>query len=214
MSRIVLVVREPSHALAWRDALVGGGHQVIAVTNAARSARTLLTQQLPHLVVCELRLIDGTALAMIQWLAALPQRPTILAVVRDDADALLLEALRAGADNLCRPGTDHAALLAAVEQTLRGETALSTPLAHALLDHFERMRTPRAHALSLADEQSPLQLLASQRELLMRLAAGYRIDQVAEACGVSVRELGQRLRAIVRKMQWDVRAGSLTLQLA
>jgi len=214
MSRIVLIVREPAHALAWRDTLVAGGHEVIAVTNAARSARTLLTQQLPQLVVCELRLIDGTALAMIQWLAALPQRPSILAVARDDADALLLEALRVGADNLCRPGTDHAALLAAVDQTLRGETALSTPLAHALLDHFERMRTPRTHGLSLADEQSPLQLLAPQRELLMRLAAGYRIDQVAEACGVSARELGQRLRAIVRKMQWDVRAGTLTLQLA
>jgi ATP-dependent RNA circularization protein (DNA/RNA ligase family) len=48
----------------------------------------------------------------------------------------------------------------------------------------------------------------------MRLAAGYRLEQVAAACRVSAGELGQRLRAIVRKLQWDVRAGSLTLQLA
>jgi hypothetical protein len=37
---------------------------------------------------------------------------------------------------------------------------------------------------------------------------------VAAACRVSAGELGQRLRAIVRKLQWDVRAGSLTLRLA
>ena len=214
MSRIVLVVREPALALAWRGVLAAGGHEVVAVTNAARSARGLLSQHQPHLVLCELRLVDGTALAMIQWLATLPQRPLILGVAADEGDALLVQALRAGADNACVAHAHAESLLTTVNQTLHGETALSTPLAHALLDHFERMRTPRAHALSIGDEQSPLQLEPAQRDLLMRLAAGYRLDQVAAACRVSAAELGRRLRAIVRKLQWDVRAGSLTLQLA
>jgi len=214
MSRIVLVVREPALALAWRDVLAAGGHEVVAVTNAARSARGLLSQHQPHLVLCELRLVDGTALAMIQWLATLPQRPLILGVAADEGDALLVQALRGGADNACIAHAQAESLLTTVNQTLRGETELSTPLAHALLDHFERMRTPRAHALSIGDEQSPLQLEPAQRDLLMRLAAGYRLDQVAAACRVSAAELGRRLRAIVRKLQWDVRAGSLTLQLA
>ena len=214
MSRIVLVVREPSLALAWRDCLVAGGHEVVAVSNAARSARTLLAQHLPQLVLCELRLIDGTALAMIQWLAALPQRPLVVAVGIDDNDTLLLEALRAGADNLGVTPRDGAALLATVDATLAGETIVSTRQAHALLDHFESARTPRLAAMSIGDEQSPLQLEPAQRELLMRLAAGYRIEQVAAACQTTPRTLGQRLRTIVRKLQWDVRAGALTLQLA
>ena len=214
MSRIVLVVREPSLALAWRDSLVAGGHEVVAVSNAARSARTLLAQHLPQLVLCELRLIDGTALAMIQWLAALPQRPLVVAVGIDDNDTLLLEALRAGADNLGVAPHDGAALLATVDATLAGETIVSTRQAHALLDHFERARTPRLAAMSIGDEKSPLQLEPAQRELLMRLAAGYRIEQVAAACQTTPRTLGQRLRTIVRKLQWDVRAGALTLQLA
>jgi len=214
MSRIVLVVREPAQALAWRSVLAAGTHEVVAVTNAARSARGLLSQHQPHLVLCELRLIDGTALAMVQWLATLPQRPLIVAVAQDENDALLMEALRAGADNPCIASAGAESLLDTVNQTLRGETALSTPMAHALLDHFERMRVPRAHALSVGDEQSPLQLEPSQRELLLRLAAGYRLEQVAAACRVSAGELGRRLRAIVRKLQWDVRAGSLTLKLA
>lgn len=214
MSRIVLVVREPAQALAWRDVLAAGCHEVVAVTNAARSARALLTQHQPQLVLCDMRLLDGTALAMIQWLATLPQRPLMVAVVDHDQDALMVEALRAGADNLIVRDAHPSVLLQIIEQTLRGETALSTPLAHALLDHFERARMPRRHALSIGDEQNPLQLEPAQRDLLMRLAAGYRLDQVAAACRVSAGEVGRRLRAIVRKLQWDVRAGSLNLELA
>ena len=215
MSRIVLVVREPAQALAWRNVLAAGCHEVVAVTNAARSARGLLTQHQPQLVLCELRLSDGTALAMIQWLATLPQRPLIVAVADNDSQPLMVEALRAGADNVCVRAAHAETLLTLIDQTLRGETALSTSLAHALLDHFERARMPRHHALlSIGDEQSPLQLEPVQRDLLMRLAAGYRSDQVAAACRMPAGELGRRLRAIVRKLQWDVRAGSLTLQLA
>jgi len=212
MSRIFLVVREPALALAWRGMLVAGGHEVVAVTNAARSARALLAQHQPHLVLCDARLVDGTALAMIEWLAVLPRRPLIVAVGAEEGDPLMLPALRAGADNVCVVRSPQS-LLDIVDQTLRGETALSTPMAHALLDHFERTRA-RAHALSVGEEQSPLHLEPAQRDLLMRLAAGYRADQVAAACRMSAGELGRRLRAIVRKLQWDVRAGSLTLQLA
>jgi DNA-binding NarL/FixJ family response regulator len=212
MSRIVLVAREPAQALQWRGELVAGGvHEVVAVTNAARSAQALLQQHRPQLVVCDLRLIDGTALAMIHWLAAQPQRPLIVAVAHDEAEPLLLEALRAGADNACIAAGP---LRACVDQTLRGETTLSAPIARALLDHFERSHAQLARRRSVDEEQGALELEAPQRELLMRLAAGYRMEQLAQAQTVAPRVLGQRLRAVVRKLQWDVRAGALTLQLS
>jgi DNA-binding NarL/FixJ family response regulator len=216
MSRIVLVARNPELALQWRSALaVGGTHEVVAVTNGARSAQALLQQHRPHVVVCDLRLIDGTALAMIQWLALQPHRPLIVAVAREESEPLLLEALRAGADNLCVAGDDGATAMAAcVEQTLRGETALTAPIARALLEHFERSHALLGRHRRPSDEQGALELEAPQRELLMRLAAGYNVEQLAQAQTVATRVLGQRLRAVVRKLQWDVRAGSLTLQLS
>jgi DNA-binding NarL/FixJ family response regulator len=216
MSRIVLVVREPELALQWRSALAAGGvHEVVAVTNGARSAQALLQQHRPQVVVCDLRLIDGTALAMIQWLSMQPQRPLIIAVAREESEPLLLEALRAGADNVCVSGADDAlALAASVEQTLRGETALTAPLARALLEHFERSHAQLGRHRLPGDEQGVLELETAQRELLMRLAAGYDVEQLARAQTVATRMLGQRLRAVVRKLQWDVRAGSLTLQLS
>jgi DNA-binding NarL/FixJ family response regulator len=212
MSRIVLVARDPVLALQWRSEL-SGAHEVVAVTNGARSAQALLQQHRPHVVVCDLRLIDGTALAMIQWLALQPQRPLVVALSRDASEPLLLEALRAGADNLCV--LDEASTLAAcVEQTLRGETALTAPLARALLDHFERSHAHGARHRRAGEELGVLELELAQRELLMRLAAGYDVEQLAQAQTVATRVLGQRLRAIVRKLQWDARAGSLTLQMS
>lgn len=214
MSRIVLVAREPELALQWRSALtLGGAHEVVAVTNGARSAQALLQQHRPQLVVCDLRLIDGTALAMIQWLAQQPQRPLIVAVAREASEPLLLEALRAGADNLCVLAESASTPAVCVEQTLRGETALTAPIARALLEHFERGQALLNRHRRPGDEQGALELEGPQRELLMRLAAGYRVEQLAEAQTLAPRVLGQRLRAIVRKLQWDVRAGSLTLQL-
>jgi DNA-binding NarL/FixJ family response regulator len=212
MSRIVLVARDPVLALQWRSELAGA-HEVVALTNGARSALALLQQHRPHVVVCDLRLIDGTALAMIQWLALQPQRPLVVAVARDASEPLLLEALRAGADNLCVLD-DASTLAACVEQTLRGETALTAPLARALLDHFERSHAHSARHRGAGEELGVLELELAQRELLMRLAAGYDVQQLAQAQTVATRVLGQRLRAIVRKLQWDARAGSLTLQMS
>ena len=157
MSRIVLVAREPAQALQWRSALAAGGaHEVVAVTNGARSAQALLHQHRPQLLVCDLRLIDGTALAMIQWLGLQPQRPLIVAVARGDAEPLLLEALRAGADNLCVANDVESKLLPCVEQTLRGETALTGPLARALLEHFERSHAQVARHRRPGDDQGAL----------------------------------------------------------
>jgi DNA-binding NarL/FixJ family response regulator len=212
MSRIVLVARDPALALQWRGEL-GATHDVVAVTNSARSAQALLLQHRPQLVVCDLRLIDGTALAMIQWLALQTPRPLIVAVAQGDTEPLLLEALRAGADSLCVLGSAASVLSPCVSQALRGETALTPQIARALFDHFERSHALQSRWHSVGGEQSPLQLEPPQRELLMRLAAGYGVEQLAQAQCVNPRVLGERLRAVVRKLQWDVRAGSLSLQL-
>lgn len=212
MSRIVVLARDPATAQQWRGELVAvGGHEVVAVGASSLSARALLELHKPAVVVCELRLADGTALAMIQWLALQPQRPLIVGVAHDEAEPLLYQALRSGADNVCGAGGTPGALAVCVNQTLRGETGLTQPIARALLEHFEQLHAQLTH--TVGDEQSPLQLEPPQRELLMKLAVGYRIDQIAQAQQLSSRALGQRLRAIVGKLQWDLRAGALALSL-
>ena len=61
---------------------------------------------------------------------------------------------------------------------------------------------------------NPLALTADERLLLRQLAIGQRLADVARYEKQRPRELSAKVRAIYRKMQWDLRAGDLTLQAA
>lgn len=216
VSQVVLVTRDPQQAMQWRAHLTAGGqHEVVAITNSARSARALLAQHHPRLVVCDLRLLDGTAMAMVQSLASEPdsQRPCIVVVAPTDSDPLLLEALRSGADNYHVPATNGQSLADCVRRTLHGESLITAPVGRALLDHFDRHARQRGEWTPIDEVQSPLRLSPPERDLLVRIAAGTDMQQLAEQRGVRASALGILARGIYRKMLWDLRAGSLSLQL-
>lgn len=217
VSSVILVTRDPQQAIQWRSLLTATQqHEVVAITNSARSARALLAQHRPRVVVCDLRLLDGTALAMIQTLASEPDasRPAIIVVAPNDADPLLREAMRSGADNYHVPGPQADTLPGCVRKTLLGESTLTTSIAHALLDHFDRAPRHSRDWTPIDEVQSPLNLTPHERELLVRVAAGRDLQQLAEQHAVNPHALGAAVRGIYRKMQWDQRAGSLSLQLA
>jgi DNA-binding NarL/FixJ family response regulator len=217
VSQVVLVTRDPQQAMQWRAQLTAGHqHEVVAITNSARAARGLLAQHRPRIVVCDLRLLDGSAMAMVQSLASEPdaQRPCIVVVAPNDNDPLLLEALRAGADNYYVPATNSESLVDCVRKTLRGESLITGPVARALLDHFDRHARQGGDWKPIDEVQSPLRLSPHERDLLVRLAAGADLELLAERRGVRPSALGTLARSIYRKMLWDLRAGSLSLQLA
>lgn len=217
VSQVVLVTRDPQQAMQWRAQLTAAReHEVVAITNSARSARGLLEQHHPRLVVCDLRLLDGTAMAMVQSLAAEPdsQRPCIVVVAPNDSDPLLLEALRAGADNYHVPAANGESLVDCVRKTLHGQSLITAPVGRALLDHFDRHARQGGDWKPIDEVQSPLRLSPHERDLLVRIAAGAHMEQLAEHRGVRTSALGTLARGIYRKMLWDLRAGSLSLQLA
>jgi DNA-binding NarL/FixJ family response regulator len=140
----------------------------------------------------------------------------VLVVARGEGDPLLLDALREGADSFYDPGDRAAEPLAAhARDTLDGNADIAPWIARHLLDHFER----RFHAQSMQqlrveDMSSPLALTPDERVLLRQLAMGLRLSDVARYEKVPPRALSARVREIYRKMQWDLRAGDLTLQAA
>lgn len=215
MSTAVIVTRDPHQALAWRSELTAGQQlEVVGITNAARPARTMLLQHRPKIVIAELRLLDGTAMAMIQWLASEPDavRPIIVVVSSDPKDPLIAQALMSGADNLYLVG--QGTLLDCVTRTLRGESTLTPALAQALLDHFDRSLRSMSAWAALDATESPLQLEPQERDLLLRVATGNSLAQLADQRNLHPRLLGMQARGILRKVHWDQRAGALTLQVA
>lgn len=206
----------------WRAQLQAGGWQVVSTVQGIVEARLQLHRLDPDLVLAELRLADGNALDLVRTLrqgAGLFSRRLkariLVASHGGEGDPLLLEALHHGADSFLDLSDPQAGALAAhADDTLAGEAEIAPWIARHLLDHFEQYR-PAPFGASAVDEMiSPLSLGFDERVLLRQLAMGLRLADVARLEKVAPHALAAKVRAIYRKMQWDLRAGDLTLQAA
>lgn len=219
MKTVLMAGRAPAQTGAWRDELLATGQwDVMEPVHSFAQARVLLHRHNPDLLISELRLLDGTVLDMIRVLrlGLGYLKAQILVVARGEGDPLLLDALQEGADSFYDPGDTKAEPLAAhARDTLAGSADIAPWIARRLLDHFDSRRGPASLAASALDELTdPLALTAEERRLLRQLAIGQRVADIAKYEGQRPRELSARVRAIYRKMQWDLRAGNLTLQAA
>jgi DNA-binding NarL/FixJ family response regulator len=216
MKTVLLAGHAPAQNQAWIQELQASGDwRILGPVQSFGAARVLLQRHHPDLLIAELRLIDGTALDMIRLLRVrLHDTSTqVLVVARGEGDLLLLDALQEGADSFYDAADPKADPLAVhANDTLAGGADIAPWIARRLLDHFERRREV---ASSAVDELiSPLALSADEVLLLRLLARGRRLGDIAKSDRVAPRVLSARVRAIYRKMQWDLRAGDLSLLAA
>jgi DNA-binding NarL/FixJ family response regulator len=214
MKSVLIAVHDPNQAGVWAQALRDAGDWLVhdSVRSFSQAHQALLRHR-PDLLVADLRLADGTALDLVRVLrTGLNPLPTQILVVTREADsALLLDVLQEGADNFVAAETvTPQSLLALARDTLAGSAEIAPWVARRLLEHFggaahESGRTP------IEDLTNPLVLTDAERRLLWRLSNGFRVAEVARVEGVRPRELTGRVRAIYRKVQWQLRAGDLSL---
>lgn len=219
MKTVLIAGHAPAQNKAWLDELTATGqwHVLDPVTSFSQ-ARVLLHRQNPDLLIAELRLLDGSVLDMIRVLRLGRHYldTQVLVVARGEGDPLLLDALQEGADSFYDPSDPAAEPLAAhARDTLDGNADIAPWIARHLLDHFERRFHDNPMQKSAVEEMiSPLALTFDERMLLRQLAMGLRLADVARYEKVAPRALSAKVRAIYRKMQWDLRAGDLTLEAA
>jgi DNA-binding NarL/FixJ family response regulator len=170
----------------------------IRVAGAARQcfvARELLPDSGAELLLADLLLPDGSAMTLLHELP-LP-RPKLLLLTRSVDDALLLEALRAGADGYWLEGDPAREVDLAIAETMRDEAVMAPPIARQVTGYFS------AGGARL----QPLQLTDVDRELLLRLGRGQSPSDIARAQGgATASDVRRRIRQIYRKMQWDLRS--------
>jgi len=103
----------------------GDGHQAVRQVRAHRPDVVLMDIRMPRL--------DG--IAATAALRALPAPPDVLVLTTFQADAYVLDALRAGASGFLLKDTPPAEIIAAVRQVAGGGTSLSPSVARTLIDH-------------------------------------------------------------------------------
>lgn len=208
----VFILRSDPHAAARLQAELESTPR-LRVAGAARQgwlARQLLPDSGAELLISDLRLADGSAVSLLHELrASLPSgysMPKLLVLTASVGDALLLEALRAGADGYHVEHDPARTIGVAIAETMRDEAVMAPSIARQVTGYFS------AGGARLA----PLKLSDADRELLVRIGRGQSPGEIARAgaAGTSAADVRRSIRRIYRKMQWDLRAGMLGLQAA
>lgn len=177
-------------------------------------ARRVMRQGSPDMLVTDLRVQDGEVEPLLGELRrhAPMQGPHVLVTMMSHDDALLLEALRAGADGYWVHTKTHEALIGALEQLWRGESPISPTIARQLLSHFRKPAARRYDTMTEALD--PLVLTGLEQEILQWVAQGYLVDEIAQQWHASVHSVACGIRRVYHKLQFDQRASTLSLRAA
>lgn len=212
MTAVFILRREPQAAARLQAELEATPR--IRITGVARQV-FLACQMVPdgdtELLVSDLHLGDGSALSLLHGLrASMPAErplPKLLLLTHSVDDALLLEALRAGADGYHVEHDPGRTIGAAIAETMRDEAVMAPSIARQVTGYFSAggMRP------------APLRLSDLDRELLVRIGRGQSPGEIAraeEARTTSASDVRRRIRQIYRKMQWDLRVDMRRLRAA
>lgn len=213
--QLIVMSRDAARAAQWRAEIAAAGrHQVAAVGQSAVEAVTLVTQIDPDAVICDLQLLDGRAIDLVRRLRQGNGSTAMILIVAPSADNPdLLACLRQGADSYYVDQGPGPTLDSRVHEMLQGEAKMSADIARQVLDHFRRDGPIHQGAGPLDQMLNPLLLSDLERAVLIRLSQGQSVPAVANAERVSVHQIAKCVRTLYRKMAWDLRAGSLSLQL-
>lgn len=207
MTSIVLLQRDHEASPHLRQLIdTTQAFHVAGVSHTVQEARGLIRDTRPDILVTDLRVQDGGVGELLFELRrpGTPHRPHILVTMVSHDDAVLLDALCAGADGYWVHARSSELLIDTLAQLARGESPMSPMIARQVLSHFETAAQPQASAAT------PPALTGTEREILQWVARGYLIDEIAQQWQASVHSLACSIRRVYNKLQFDLRARALS----
>lgn len=164
------------------------GHEVVSAVVTTR----------PDVVVLDLNMPGPGGVATIRELAARAPSARVLVLTMYDDDALVFDAIRAGALGYVLKGAPPDEVVLGVEAVARGEAVFGAELAGRMAAWFGRTSPPDPFA----------QLTPRQREVLALLARGLRNHAIADRLGVSLKTVRNLVSEILTKLQVPDRAAA------
>jgi DNA-binding NarL/FixJ family response regulator len=208
MPSVFLLRRSPLALQKAREALSAAGATDWSEHGSAERLRTgcaaLATGSAPDIVACDLRLPDGHAARLAQWLERLPGRPQLLLLTPTADELPLFDALRLGASAYCIDADMGANLALALRKLAAGRATMSPAIARQTLAAFGLGRSSLSDALRLraAQDLSPVVhgLPRADQHLLSLLAHGLLCAEIGERWVLTVAEVEQRLWRIYPRL--------------
>jgi two-component system nitrate/nitrite response regulator NarL len=170
--------------------------EVAGMTGDADSARAMVLDTRPDMVVLDLHLPGADGIAVLQaWRAEGIDTPVIMLTVSDAGDDMA-HALRAGARGYLLKDMEPDEVADSIQRAARGETVVAPTMTAKLVRLLDKKSGPA----SLHD-----QLTQREREILAHLAQGETNKVIANALNISADTVKLHVRHILAKLNLSSR---------
>lgn len=161
----------------------------------------------PDIILMDIALPEMDGLETTRRIKALLPETRVVMLTASDADDMLFEALRSGAQGYLLKEVDAETLIRTVRAVMRGEAYLPGPLAAKVLAEFAR---PASRPVG--DSPSPA-LSPREEAVLEHVAHGKSNKEIAAVLGVAENTVRNHLRHILRKLHLANRVQAATYAL-
>jgi DNA-binding NarL/FixJ family response regulator len=205
--RVLLVDDDPLVRAGLR-LMLGGTSDITIVGEAADGDEVLAAaeREAPDVILLDIRMprLDGIA-ALHRLRAARPTGspappPAVIVLTTFRTDAVVLEALRAGAAGFLLKHTPPVEIMAAIRAAARGEPTVSPAVLRQLIDHVAA-GSPAASPPSSAFGR----LSGREREVALAVAEGLSNAEIAERLFLSVSSVKAHISTALDKLGVDNR---------
>jgi DNA-binding NarL/FixJ family response regulator len=197
---VIRVVLVDDHPL-FRDGVAGllrttADVEVVGVGGTGEEAVELAARLRPDVVVLDLHMPGGGGVDATRRILAADPTARVLVLTMDDADALVVDAVRAGARGYLLKDSEPEALLHAVAAVARGEAVFGAALASRLSGWFAAGRPFPG-------------LTVREREVLDLVARGLANAVIAERLGLAPKTVRNVVSTLLVKLQVTDRSAAI-----
>lgn len=202
--RVALVDDDPHFRLVVASVLAGSGrHEVAAAAGSAEEAAHWAPEIAPHVVLIDVGLPGRTGVELAGELAKKFPGALLIMVTGVRDDAVVLEAIRAGAVGYVLKDADTEDVVAAIDDALAGGAPMSPAIARRVLALMQA--APAGQPASPAELAA---LTARESEVLALVAEGASDKAVGEKLGVTRSTVKNCLLGIYGKWRVQTRTAA------
>jgi DNA-binding NarL/FixJ family response regulator len=198
----ILLLEDLPEIRQWLKNLVQQVFPDARVTECSRVSDALQEVQALRfdLALCDLGLPDGSGTDVVAKLREVqPDALSVVVTIHDD-DEHLFPALQAGAYGYILKEQSRELITEQLQRIAQGEPPLSPSIARKVIKHFASTAQPQASAIptvSLTDREN---------EVLLRVAKGFTLPEIALQLGLSRHTIADYVKHIYRKLNVSSRA--------